>query len=435
MRMYDIIHKKRNGGELSHQEISWLVKAVTEGSVPDYQVSALLMAIYFKGMTPDETVDFTWEMARSGDMADLSPIPGPKVDKHSTGGVGDKTSLIVGPIAAACGVKIAKMSGRGLGHTGGTVDKLESIPGLSMDVPRERFYEIVISTGIAIVGQSGSLCPADKKLYALRDVTATVDSLPLIAASIMSKKLAAGADAILLDVKLGSGAFMKTQPEASELAQLMVDTGNKAGRRTAAMITDMDMPLGRCIGNALEVREAAEVLHGAGDARLTELCLELAAGMIVLAGLAGDRESALSMARETIETGRAFKVLCDMVSAQGGDASCLEGTDKLPLSPCGLTVTAPESGYITALDAETCGLAAMELGAGRESKEDEIDYGAGIMLLANKGSKVEQGQPIAKLYAQSEARCKRAKERFLSALTIEKEEPEARPLIIERIGI
>ncbi|MCI9224057.1 MAG: pyrimidine-nucleoside phosphorylase [Acutalibacter sp.] len=435
MRMYDIIHKKRQGGELTHEEIAWLVKSVTGGSVPDYQVSALLMAIFFRGMTPEETVDLTWEMARSGDMADLSPIPGVKVDKHSTGGVGDKTSLIVGPIAAACGVKIAKMSGRGLGHTGGTVDKLESIPGLHMDVPRERFYEIVNKTGIALVGQSGSLCPADKKLYALRDVTNTVDSLPLIAASIMSKKLAAGADAILLDVKLGSGAFMKTLPEAVELAELMVDTGNRAGRRTAAMITDMDMPLGRCIGNALEVREAVEILRGDGDSRLTELSLELAAGMITLAGLAPDNSSALAKARETVASGSAFKTLCDMVSAQGGDASCLEDTSKLPLSPWELTVSAPESGYITALDAETCGLAAMELGAGRESKDDEIDYGAGIVLLANKGAAVESGQPIAKLYAQSEAQCAQAKERFLCAITIEKKRPDVQPLIIKRIGI
>ena len=429
MRMYDIIHKKRQGGELTHEEIAWLVKSVTGGSVPDYQVSALLMAIFFQGMTPEETVDL------SGDMADLSPIPGVKVDKHSTGGVGDKTSLIVGPIAAACGVKIAKMSGRGLGHTGGTVDKLESIPGLHMDVPRERFYEIVNKTGIALVGQSGSLCPADKKLYALRDVTNTVDSLPLIAASIMSKKLAAGADAILLDVKLGSGAFMKTLPEAVELAELMVDTGNRAGRRTAAMITDMDMPLGRCIGNALEVREAVEILRGDGDSRLTELSLELAAGMITLAGLAPDNSSALAKARETVASGSAFKTLCDMVSTQGGDASCLEDTSKLPLSPWELTVSAPESGYITALDAETCGLAAMELGAGRESKDDEIDYGAGIVLLANKGAAVESGQPIAKLYAQSEAQCVQAKERFLCAITIEKERPDVQPLIIKRIGI
>lgn len=435
MRMYDIIHKKRQGAELSTEEIGWLVRGVTEGSVPDYQISALLMAIWFKGMTPKETVDLTWAMARSGDMADLSPIPGVKVDKHSTGGVGDKTSLIVGPIAAACGVKIAKMSGRGLGHTGGTVDKLESIPGLHMDIPRERFYEIVGETGIAIVGQSGSLCPADKKLYALRDVTATVDSLPLIAASIMSKKLAAGADAILLDVKLGSGAFMKTLPEAQELAELMVDTGNSAGRRTAAMITDMDMPLGRCIGNALEVSEAVEVLRGKGDPRLTELSLELAAGMILLADLAPERDAALAMAREAVGSGRAIKTLCAMVSAQGGDPGCLEDTGRLPLSPCTLTVEAPGSGYISALDAEACGLAAMELGAGRESKEDAVDYGAGIVLLANKGDPVEKGRPIAKLYAQSGEQCRRGMERFLSALSIEKERPESQPLIVKRIGI
>lgn len=435
MRMYDIIHKKRQGAELSTEEIGWLVRGVTEGSVPDYQISALLMAIWFKGMTPKETVDLTWAMARSGDMADLSPIPGVKVDKHSTGGVGDKTSLIVGPIAAACGVKIAKMSGRGLGHTGGTVDKLESIPGLHMDIPRERFYEIVGETGIAIVGQSGSLCPADKKLYALRDVTATVDSLPLIAASIMSKKLAAGADAILLDVKLGSGAFMKTLPEAQELAELMVDTGNRAGRRTAAMITDMDMPLGRCIGNALEVSEAVEVLRGKGDPRLTELSLELAAGMILLADLAPERDAALAMAREAVGSGRAFKTLCAMAAAQGGDPGCLEDIGRLPLSPCTLTVTAPGSGYISALDAETCGLAAMELGAGRESKEDAVDYGAGIVLLANKGDPVEKGRPIAKLYAQSGEQCRRGMERFLSALSIEKERPESQPLIVKRIGI
>lgn len=435
MRMYDIIHKKRQGGELTNEEINWLVHAVTESQVPDYQISALLMAIWFRGMTPRETVDLTWAMARSGDMADLSPIPGVKVDKHSTGGVGDKTSLIVGPIAAACGVKIAKMSGRGLGHTGGTVDKLESIPGLHMDIPRDRFYEIVNQTGIAIVGQSGSLCPADKKLYALRDVTATVDSLPLIAASIMSKKLAAGADAILLDVKLGSGAFMKTLPQADELAQLMVDTGNQAGRRTAAMITDMDMPLGRCIGNALEVSEAVQILHGEGDSRLAELSLELAAGMIYLAGLAPTGEAALAQATAAVQEGTAFQVLCDMAAAQGGDPACLLDTSKLPLSPASLTVAAPESGYIAALDAETCGLAAMELGAGRESKEDAIDYGAGIVLLANKGSQVEQGQPIAKLYAQSEAQCLRSQERFLTALTIKKEKPETQPLIIKRIGI
>lgn len=435
MRMYDIIRKKRDGGALSPQEIAWVVRASVTGEAPDYQLSALLMAIFLQGMTREETVCLTLEMARSGDMADLSPIPGVKVDKHSTGGVGDKTSLIAGPIAAACGVKTAKMSGRGLGHTGGTVDKLESIPGLKMDIPRERFFEIVRETGIAIVGQSGSLCPADKKLYALRDVTATVDSLPLIAASIMSKKLASGADAILLDVKTGSGAFMKTLEDARALAELMVETGNEAGRRTAALITDMDMPLGRHIGNALEVAEAVEVLRGQGDPRLSELCCELAAGMILLAGLAKDRPEALSRAKGAVASGDAFRVLCKMVQAQGGDPAYLEDPKKLPLSPAVLEVPAPESGWISHLDAEACGLAAMELGAGREAKEDGIDYGAGIVLLKNRGEQVEKGEIFARLYAQTMDQCHRSQERLLGALKITNERPPERPLILERIGI
>lgn len=434
MRMYDIIHKKRQGGELSREEVAWLVQAVTEGSVPDYQISALLMAIYFQGMTRRETVDLTLEMAHSGDMADLSGISGPKVDKHSTGGVGDKTSLVVGPIAAACGAKLAKMSGRGLGHTGGTVDKLESIPGVKMDIPRERFLEIVRETGIAIVGQSGSLCPADKKLYALRDVTATVDSIPLIAASIMSKKLAAGADGILLDVKTGSGAFMKTQEEAEELAKVMVDTGNGAGRRTAALITDMDMPLGQAVGNVLEVAEAVEILQDCGDPRLGELCRELAAGMLLLADIAKSREEALDRVQAAVHSGKAFRTLCRMVEAQGGDPSFLENPDKLPRSPVCVTVEAPETGYISTLDAETVGLSAMELGAGREKKDDSIDYGAGIVLLHNRGDRVEKDQPLCRLYAQTEAQCGRARERFLTALSITKERPQTRPLIVDRIG-
>ncbi len=435
MRMYDIIHKKREGGALSPEEIRWFVSGVTEGSIPDYQISALMMAVYFQGMTREETVSLTLEMARSGDMADLSSIPGVKADKHSTGGVGDKTSLIAGPMAAACGVKLAKMSGRGLGHTGGTVDKLESIPGVKMDIPRERFFDIVRETGIAIVGQSGSLCPADKKLYALRDVTATVESLPLIAASIMSKKLASGADAILLDVKTGSGAFMKTQEEARRLAQLMVDTGNGAGRRTAALITDMDMPLGRYIGNALEVREAVEALSGGGDRRLGALCQELAGGMALLAGLAENREEALNQVRGTLADGSALRTLKSMIAAQGGDPAYLDDTSRLPLSPVCVEVPMPESGYIASLNAELCGLAAMELGAGRETKEDAIDYGAGIVLAKTKGEYGEKGEPFARLYAQTQAQCQRGRERLLAALDITKERPSMGPLILERIGL
>ena len=435
MRMYDIIHKKREGGELSREELHWLVSGVTAGTIPDYQISALLMAIFFRGMTPEETVNLTLEMAASGDMADLSPISGVKADKHSTGGVGDKTSLIVGPMAAACGVKIAKMSGRGLGHTGGTVDKLESIPGLKMDIPRERFFQIVEKEGIAIVGQSGSLCPADKKLYALRDVTATVESLPLIAASIMSKKLAAGAGAILLDVKTGSGALLKTLDEARELARLMVDTGNSAGRRTAALITDMDRPLGRNIGNALEVAEAAEVLQGRGEARLWELCRQLAAGMVVLAGLEEDTARALERVDQAVRSGEAFRTLCRMVEAQGGDSACLKEPERLPRSPVCREFSMPESGYISALNAEACGLAAMELGAGRETKDDGIDYGAGIVLLKTKGDFAQKGEPIARLYGGTEARCARAAERLLDGLRAGKERPPEEPLILERIGI
>lgn len=431
--MPEIIAKKRHGGRLTDGEIAWVVGCVTEDSIPDYQVSALLMAICLQGMTREETACLTMEMAKSGDRADLSSIPGVKVDKHSTGGVGDKTSLIVGPIAASCGVKIAKMSGRGLGHTGGTVDKLESIPGLKMDVPRDRFFEIVKETGIAIVGQSGSLCPADKKLYALRDVTATVDSIPLIAASIMSKKLASGAGAILLDVKVGSGAFMKTLPEARELAEWMVDIGTKAGRRTAALITDMEAPLGRHIGNALEVMEAVEILQGRGDQRLGALCRELAEGMVRLAG--AGKEEARERVAEALSTGRAFRTLCAMVEAQGGDPSYLEDTGKFQLSPARMEVEAPREGWIAALEAESCGLAAMELGAGRETKESAIDYGAGIVLRKNRGDFVRAGEAFAVLYAQSGAQCQRAKERLLGALRIEKEEPGAGPLVLERIGI
>ncbi len=433
MRAYDIIHKKREGGELTGEELAFFVRGVTRGEIPDYQASALLMAVFFQGMTSAETAALTWEMAGSGDMADLSPIDGVKVDKHSTGGVGDKTTLACAPIAAACGVKIAKMSGRGLGHTGGTVDKLESIPGFRTDLPRQEFFDIVNRVGMALIGQSGNLCPADKKLYALRDVTATVESLPLIASSVMSKKIAAGADAILLDVKMGSGAFMKTLEDSQALAREMVGIGENTGRKTVALITDMDMPLGRCIGNALEVREAVSVLRGEGDPRLSSLCLELAANMVYLGRQAETLDEARGKAERAVSTGRALEQFCRTVEAQGGDPSCLTHPEKLALSPLCREVAAPESGFIVSLDAEACGLAAVELGAGRETKESAVDHGAGIVLLKNKGEQVKQGQCIARLYAGSEEKLFRGEERFLSALKIGPGKPEIGPLILDRI--
>ena len=434
MRMYDIIHKKREGGELTREELRFFVQGFTRGEIPDYQASALLMAIFFRGMTRRETGDLTLEMAGSGDRVDLSALPGVKVDKHSTGGVGDKTSLIIGPIAAACGVTIAKMSGRGLGHTGGTVDKLESIPGLRTDIPRQEFFDIVKRTGLSIIGQSGNLCPADKKLYALRDVTATVESLPLIASSIMSKKIAAGADAILLDVKVGSGAFMKTLEDSRALAREMVRIGSQVGRQTVALITDMDMPLGRKIGNALEVQEAVEVLSGKGDHRLRSLCLELSANMVYLGRQAETMEGARAKAVEAVRSGGALEKLRRMVEAQGGDPSYITNPEKFTISPACVEIAAPQGGYITRLDAEGCGLAAVELGAGRETKESPIDFGAGIVLMKNKGDRVEKGQPIARLYAQSEALCRRGEERFFQALEVGPQAPQTGPMILDRVA-
>ena len=434
MRMYDIIHKKREGGELTREELRFFVQGFTRGEIPDYQASALLMAIFFRGMTRRETGDLTLEMAGSGDRVDLSALPGVKVDKHSTGGVGDKTSLIIGPIAAACGVTIAKMSGRGLGHTGGTVDKLESIPGLRTDIPRQEFFDIVKRTGLSIIGQSGNLCPADKKLYALRDVTATVESQPLIASSIMSKKIAAGADAILLDVKVGSGAFMKTLEDSRALAREMVRIGSQVGRQTVALITDMDMPLGRKIGNALEVQEAVEVLSGKGDHRLRSLCLELSANMVYLGRQAETMEGARAKAVEAVRSGGALEKLRQMAEAQGGDPSYITNPEKFTISPACVEIAAPQGGYITRLDAEGCGLAAVELGAGRETKESSIDFGAGIILLKNKGDRVEQGQPIARLYAQSKALCRRGEERFFQALEVGPQAPQTGPMILDRVA-
>ncbi len=417
IRMYDLIEKKKHGGDLSEEEIHAMITGYVAGDIPDYQMSAMLMAIYFRGMSAQETTYLTMEMAHSGDTADLSGIQGIKVDKHSTGGVGDKTSLVIGPIAASLGVKIAKMSGRGLGHTGGTLDKLESIPGLSTSIDKDRFFEIVNETGIAIIGQTGNMVPADKKLYALRDVTATVDSVPLIASSIMSKKLAAGSDAIVLDVKTGSGAFMKTLEDSIALAKEMVAIGNGAGRRCCALITDMDVPLGRAVGNAMEVTEAVQTLRGQGPADLTEVCLQLASNMLFMAerGTIGECRA---MAERAMADGSAVKVLADMVKAQGGDPDYIYDTDRFAQAPVKREVQATADGYITHIDTEGCGIAAAMLGAGRIKKEDAIDYSAGIYLHKKYGDAVKKGDVLAVLYTSDEGRLAAAEEKFLSSYTI-----------------
>ncbi|MBP3705568.1 MAG: pyrimidine-nucleoside phosphorylase [Clostridia bacterium] len=433
MRMVDLIRKKRNGEVLTNDEIDFIVQGCTDGSIPDYQLSALMMAICFQGMTKEETARLTLSMANSGDTVDLSSIGGITVDKHSTGGVGDKTSLVIVPVAAACGVKIAKMSGRGLGHTGGTVDKMESIPGMQTALGKDEFFGVVNRVGCAVIGQSGNLCPADKKLYALRDVTATVESIPLIASSIMSKKIAAGSDRILLDVKTGSGAFMKTQAEAEALAREMVEIGTNVGRKTVALITDMDRPLGRAIGNALEIIEVCETLNGRGPADLTAECTELAANMIYLGEKAGDMETARQMAKTAMTDGTAFQKLCEMVTAQGGDASYLINTDNFELGKVRKTVLSPESGFITRAHAEQIGRASVLLGAGRETKDSAIDFGAGIVLCKNCGDYAEAGEPLAVLYAADEERCAQAEKALLEAFSFGEEKPAGYPLVLARI--
>ena len=367
MRMYDLIMKKRNGEALTKEEIQYMITEYVDGKIPDYQMSAFLMAVYFKGMNEEETLAMTQAVAHSGDMVDLSGIEGMKVDKHSTGGVGDKTTLVIAPIVASCGVKVAKMSGRGLGHTGGTVDKMEAIPGMRTALDREEFFDVVNKTGLSVIGQSGNLAPADKKLYALRDVTATVDSIPLIAVSIMSKKLAAGNDGILLDVKTGSGAFMKTVEDSIALAKEMVSIGENAGKKMAALITNMDIPLGHNIGNSLEVIEAVETLRGKGPADLTEVCLQLASNMLYLAGK-GTEEECRALSENAIRSGAALERLVAMVEAQGGDSEVILNTDKFAKAPYVYEVKAEKDGYITHIDAEGCGIASAMLGAGRERR-------------------------------------------------------------------
>ncbi len=432
MRMYDVILKKRYGGELTDEEIRAVVREYTDGKIPDYQMSALMMAICFQGMTDHETAVLTDAMAHSGDVMNLSDIPGVKVDKHSTGGVGDKTTLIVGPIVAACGCHVAKMSGRGLGHTGGTVDKMESIPGMRTELSREEFIRTAMEAGITVTGQSGNLTPADKKMYALRDVTATVDSIPLIASSIMSKKLAAGSDCIVLDVKTGSGAFMKTVEDSVKLAQKMVAIGAHNGRKTAALITNMDIPLGNQIGNALEVEEAVRTLRGEGAKDLTEICLALATEMLTLAGK-GSREECAKLARQAIDSGEALGRLAAMVRCQGGDEECIYHPEKLGSATFFTEVRAPRDGYIAGMDTAGIGYAAMMLGAGRETKEDKLDYLAGIILKKKTGDAVRAGEVIAELRASDEALFAGAEGKFLASLTIADEKPQPEPLIYARV--
>ena len=431
MRIYDLIAKKRDGGTHSREELEAIVNGFVSGEVADYQMAAWMMAVYLRGMTDEETAELTDVMAHSGVMVDLSPIPGIKVDKHSTGGVGDKTTLIAAPMAAACGIPIAKMSGRGLGFTGGTVDKLESIPGYRTALPEEEFFGIVNEVGISLIGQSGELAVADKKIYALRDVTATVDSLPLIASSIMSKKIAAGADAILLDVKTGSGAFMKTEQDALALAQTMVDIGSGAGKRTAALITDMNQPLGRTAGNAIEVAEAVETLHGNGPADLTELCIHLAGNMLWLADK-GELSDCLAMAKATLADGSAFQKLRAMVQRQGGDVSYLDHPEKLPCAPA-YAVQAEQDGFVAAMQTEEIGAVAGMLGAGRERKEDKVDPAAGIRFVKKIGEPVQRGETLAFLYTNRPDQVAQASERYRDAVRISSAPPSERRLILERV--
>ena len=432
MRMYDIIAKKRDGGELTEEEIKFFIRGYVTGEIPDYQASALLMAIYFKGMTAKETAQLTMSMANSGETVDLSSIDGIKVDKHSTGGVGDKTTLIVAPVVASLGVRVAKMSGRGLGHTGGTIDKLESIPGMQTSIDREKFFSIVRKVGVSVIGQSGNLVPADKKLYALRDVTATIDSIPLIASSIMSKKIAACSDCILLDVKTGSGAFMKTFDDSIRLAEAMVSIGEHVGRRTVSLITDMDRPLGDAIGNSLEVCEACETLKGRGPGDLTTVCIELAANMLYLAGK-GSVAECRKAAAEQMKNGAGFAKLKEMVAAQGGDTAVLDDHAKFQQAKVRRKIKAVTDGWIYAMDTQQCGIASAVLGAGREKKEDPIDYSAGIVLRKKTGDRVEKGEPVAEFYTSCEEKFVQAERVFRSAVTIRGEAPASVPLVLARV--
>ena len=433
MRMYDLILKKKQGGELSTDEIRYMIEGFTEGSIPDYQMSAMTMAICFRGMTPRETVDLTLAMRDSGDVLDLSGIKGVKVDKHSTGGVGDKTSLALTPIIAALGVPVAKMSGRGLGHTGGTIDKLECFDGFTTALSEEQFAGNVNTIGIAIAGETANPAPADKKLYALRDVTATVDQMSLIASSIMSKKLASGSDAIVLDVKTGNGAFMKKLEDSRALAKEMVSIGTMAGKKTVAVITDMDQPLGRAVGNSLEVREAIDTLRGEGPADFKEVVFALGSQMLMLAGRAADEKEARALMEGVIEDGSALDKFAQFVRAQGGDAAPVYDTSLLPVAGKTLEVTAKESGYVHRILAEDIGIACMTLGGGRETKESAIDLSVGIILEKKNGDAVSDGEVLATIYGNDDAKMQAAYEKIAHAYEIAKEPAAFVPVVREYI--
>ena len=430
MRAYDIILKKRDGGHLASDEIGFIVKGCVSGEMPDSQMAAFLMAVYFRGMSAAETADLTMEMVRSGRTLDLSSIPGIKVDKHSTGGVGDKTTLVMIPLLAAAGIPVAKMSGRSLGHTGGTLDKLESIPGFSTSLSPEEMVAQVKRIGAAIAGQTADLVPADKKIYALRDITATVDCVPLIAASVMSKKIACGADAIVLDVKAGCGAFVKTVPEAMRLARAMVEIGNQVGRKTVAAITDMEQPLGRAVGNAIEVKEAIETLKGRGPDDLVELCVVLGGIALVLGGNVSSRKEGERIIREMLADGRGASKLREIIEAQGGDPSVLDDTSLLPTAPIVLRIPSPKSGYVTRLDAMGVACAATALGAGRGSAGAKPDLAVGVYLHKKIGDRVAEGDLLAEIHARDDESAREAESLVLGAYSFG-EKPAPRALVHE----
>jgi pyrimidine-nucleoside phosphorylase len=434
MRTVDLIQKKRDGDELNAEEISYLVESYTSGALPDYQMSAFLMAVYFSGMIDREVSALTDSIVRSGETVDLSSISGPKVDKHSTGGVGDKTSMIVAPLAAAAGVIVPKISGRALGHTGGTLDKLESIPGMRTNLSLDEFRAQLREVGLCFIGQSAQVAPADGKLYSLRDVTATVDSIPLIASSIMSKKLTVGSDALVLDVKVGAGAFMKRQVDARKLAQMMVGIGRRVDRRVQALITDMSQPLGYAVGNAVEVMEVSQVLHNEGPDDLKRLSLELAARMIFLAKIVPSLDDARELALKKLADGSAFRKFRDVVAAQGGDPKSLDKFELLPNATGMREIASPRAGYVTAIDAEDIGAASGLLGASRATKEDKIDPAVGMILEAKVGDKVEAGSILCRLYYTKEDHVDEAADMVEGAFRISSQKPDARELILEVVS-